>query len=92
MEMFSDFGITATDWKAKQRQRVKDMIRKAQERAKAHRPVLTVTDVYTRPKRVVFQTPHGPAYIVEKSERISLMPSGGARQSITLPYIAGYTE
>lgn len=89
MEVFNEFGISATDWKAKQRQRVKDMIRKAQERAEAYRPALVVIEADTQPKRVVFDTPHGRAYRVTHEQNTGV---GVSRMSITLPYIAGYTE
>lgn len=62
--------------RAMERQRI------ARMKAQAHRPALVATEVGTHPKRVVFQTPHGPAYMVERFDTLER-----SRQRITLPYV-----
>lgn len=73
METMDDYGISAEAWKAKQRAKVREMMRKAKERAAAYRVALVVTDIRTEPRRIVFQTPHGPAY---------------RKNGVTLPFVS----
>lgn len=82
-QVMEEFGGSHDAMARKIKERLVAMARKRRAQAAAQRPMLAVTEVSIRSKRVVFQSPHGPAYHVQRDD---------AASPITLPYIAGYSE
>lgn len=87
-QVMEEFGPGHDAMARKIKDRLALAARKARERAKAHRTALASTDDAARPKRVVFQTPHGPAYMVEREIGYGLRTGNGSPTTkITLPYV-----
>lgn len=92
-QVMEEFGGSHDAMARKIKERLVAMARKRRAQAAAHRPVLAVTEVSIQPKHIVFQTPHGLAYTVERDLPLGIRTGNGSPMTkITLPYIAGYTE
>ena len=82
MHVMEEFGPGHDAMARLIKDRLAAMARKRREMAAAHRPATVATEA--KPTRVVFQTPHGPAYTVEAGGD----EMGRCVNHITLPYVS----
>lgn len=64
-QVMEEFGPGHDAMARRIKDRLAAMARKRRAQTAAHLPALVVAEVQVQPKRVVFDTPHGPAYRVK---------------------------
>lgn len=81
----SDWGLTPGEYARRQKARLRSLVRARVQAERDMRPSVTAPSLVPSFGREVFETPHGPAYTVQ---RLQENGNGYSRNRVTLPYVS----